>query len=724
MDPSLEPQHKYRFNVLTGLAVAAVLVALLATVLVRPKRHDLWGDEGTYVAMTASLVRDGDLEFGDPDDEWATHRQPDSPVTVILQETRKGITYSKPVLYPLLSAPLFAIFDEAGMIATQTLLLIASLLLAWLVLRQLSGSRGALWILLTLVVGSVVLVYVGWKMSDLMLFSLTLAGLLLALGGRRLQLGETHLTMPLGSLPAAILGGLLLGGATSMRFTAASIVAGAVLALLVDRRWRRSLVVTVMSITAFLAVSGVTLILLGTTNPYKAVRSSFNQETGYPAGPSIEQARERFTSRSATQSASWQPPFDARRTTYSSLYFMVGRHTGLLLYFPVSLVLLAHILRRPDPVSLALLLGLAVMVGFYLVWMPQNYFGGSTFVGNRYFLGALPVLLVALNRPPSARLLGLVWALAALVWGSAAYSISSVRDLDQSSQSHAFAGIFRLMPAESTAQRIDGQQERFWADDYVRFLDPFAQPAAWSFRLDSSRPAAELLVATAWPGDPLQFVISPRTAPVEIEVSDWKGTEERVVPQQPPAPPGVLPVSLSRPWRIHAYWWRPDRLYNVRVVRLSLRSENGEDTTAVVRYAGRGRELAPLSGELTGIDSNLPITGSVGQEATLHMKVRNTGKRPWKQLGAFPNRIGLHLLTRAEGTEVVRKVIPLPGNVPPGQTLEIPVTLRWPAKPGTHDLLIEVLRQPTERLGELGRSSLATLEVEVVPALSPDSREP
>ena len=724
MESSSRPHHQILISLLTGLAVSIVLVGLLAAVLSRPDRHQLWGDEGTYVAMSASLVRDGDLIFGDPDNEWLTLRQPGPPVTVILQQTPKGITYSKPILYPLLSAPLYAIFDEPGMIITQALALLGALALAWVYLRRLSGSSKALWLLSTFVLGSVVLVYVGWKMSDSMLFSLTLVGLLLALGGRRIRHGEDWITMPFGSLPAAIVGGLLLGAGVSMRFPGASMVAASVLALIVDRRWRRGLVVAVMGVTAFLAISGVTSILLGTTNPYKAVRSSFNQETGYPAGDSTSQALKRFATRPATQSAGWPPPIDTRRTAYSSLYFIAGRHTGLLLYFPVAVILLAHLLRRPDRVSLALLLGLVVMVGFYLVWMPQNYFGGSTFVGNRYFLGAFPVLLVALSHLPSARSLGVAWVLAAIAWSSAAYSMRSVRDLDQSSQSHAFAGVFRLMPPESTAQRIDDLQERFWAEDYIRFLDPFAEPARWSFRLDSSRPAAELMVATAWPGDPLQFVVSPQTAPVEIEVSDWRETQHLSFPQESSAHPGLLQLSLSRPWRRHAFWWRPGKLYDVRVLRFALQPVNGDDTTAVVRYAGRGRELAPLSGEVSGLESLAPIGGVAGQETALNLKVHNTGRGPWKYQGTFPIQLGYRLLTRMSGVEVVRKLIPLPGNVPPDRVMEVPLTIHWPVDPGSYDLVLEILRQPTESLGVLGSSVLATREVQIVPPLSPDNPEP
>ena len=193
-------------------------------------------------------------------------------------------------------------------------------------------------------------------------------------------------------------------------------------------------------------------------------------------------------------------PLDLGRSAYSSLYFFIGRHTGVLFYFPAALALLLPILRRPDRVSGPLLAGVIAILGFYLVWMPENYFGGSTFVGNRYFLGVFPALLVAAKRLPSSRQLAIAWAVALVAWSSAVYSARSVRHLDNSSQAHAYAGLFRHLPFESTAQRIDGLTERFWAEDFVRFLDPFAAVAPWSLRLDSSHPETELLVATEWAG--------------------------------------------------------------------------------------------------------------------------------------------------------------------------------------------------------------------------------
>ena len=65
--------------------------------LLRPQGGSLRGDEGTFVAMAASLARDFDLAFSGADRAWAEHHQ-GGAVALILERTGKGIAYSKPVL--------------------------------------------------------------------------------------------------------------------------------------------------------------------------------------------------------------------------------------------------------------------------------------------------------------------------------------------------------------------------------------------------------------------------------------------------------------------------------------------------------------------------------------------------------------------------------------------------------------------------------------------------
>ena len=479
-----------------ALAAAGLLLAL-ALVLADGGRGS-WGDEDTYTAMTASLARDGDLAFEESDRAWALERGDGPPATVILQRVSWGVSYSKPVVYPLLALPSYALLGEAGLVAINLVLLAAALIVAWRYLRRL-GARGRAGLtLLTFAACGVLPFYLGWSMSDVAQTAFSLAGLTLVAAGLRGEPGRA-------ALWRAAAGGLLLGLLATMRLPGLALAAAAVAGGLATGRRRAAVAVAAAALLGFALASGAGLVLAGSANPYKEVRSSFDGATGYPVGE--HESQQRFETSPATQSAGWLPPFDWTRTAYSSLYYLVGRHTGLLLYFPATLALLVAACGRRDRLALALLSGPVAIAAFYLLWMPDNYFGGSTFFGNRYFLMAYPALLASLHRLPSARSLALTWVVGLAVGGSALASLTAVVESPGPSQSHAAAGVFRRLPSETTAREVDGFRGRYWGADFVRFVDPFAADDEQRFRLADRAPPAELELAFRIPRDSLRLVI-------------------------------------------------------------------------------------------------------------------------------------------------------------------------------------------------------------------------
>ncbi len=688
--------------------MATVILVWIATF--RPPSAGLWGDEGTYVAMTESLVRDHDLLFGAIDREWATTGTHGVPVTVILQQTEMGISYSKPIVYPLLAAPLLSTMGEWGMVATNLLLLGLALVLAWHHLSRLGHPVDAIWMLASFAFCSALLPYIGWQMSDLAQAAITLSGLLWVLGP--VQRREAR-----DSARSAVLGGVFLGLAVAMRYPAAALVAATMGALLLHRKLRRCALFAVAVVLTFLAVNGITKGLIGEANPYKAVRSSFNAQTGYPVRDS-DRSYERFTTGLATQSATWTPPALTRRTAYSTLYFFIGRHSGLIAYFPIALVLLVYCLRRPSRVGLMMLAGVGMISGFYLIWMPDNYFGGSTFIGNRYFLGAFPALLVALRRLPSPRFLAVAWIVAAISWTSALVSVASTREVDAGSQSHTRAGVFRLLPFESTAQKIDGLIDRFWDEDLVRFVDPFARVARWSFTLETGRPAAEIMLATDWPGDSMLFLVSSTDRTLRLEISDWSDSREFSFPQPPPEPPGLINFEPASAWRVHSFWWKGgDKPYQVRTIRLEAVSQSDEPATAIVRYIGRGRVLSPLSAKYLGPE--LPIEVAAGSSTRLQIRARNEGKRPWAPDALLPIQLGYRILEPDTKNIVDHGRSKLSTKIRRRETLDQVLEIQWPEEAGEYQLVVELLRGPAARLGEAGRlplvSSRVTADADSIP---------
>ncbi len=721
--PSHPPERSRRSPIPVFAGLAVVLFATLF--LLRVERNALWGDEGTYVAMAASLARDFDLAFTAADRTWA-ESHPGGSVALILERTGHGLAYSKPVLFPLLAAPFVGLFGDWGAALLNLLVLLLAIGLARAFLERLGERLGertaARDTLLTFVATGIVVPHVAWRMTETLQVALALAGLVLAhvshpaVAEREAALRPGWAGRLLASSWADLLGGVLLGLLVSLREPNAVVAAVPVLAALLARDLRRAVRIGGAIVLAYVAALTLTWALTGAVNPYKAPRATFNAETGYPAGTGSAAALARFdrTDQLATSTLDLAPLFDGGRTAYATLYFFAGRHTGIVFYLPAALFFAALACRRPPPASVAALAGFAGLALFYLVWMPANFFGGETFLGNRYILGAYPCLLVALPRLPSRRLLLAIWTLAAVVGGSALFSQLRSGALDATSQAHANAGLFRLLPYESTASNLDGRRDRYWAGDFVRFVDPFAAAGDWSFTIQSDRPGAELEIATRFRDAPMHWLAVADADPVTLVIRDWR--EERRYPLASFAPGrsgGSVVHQPAAPWRRHRFWWSPEERYSVRLVRLSAESAAAGCASVRLRYLGRhappqegfAREVAPVA---------LPAVVAAGSRTALVLQVRNTGSWSWSSAASLPVQIGARIvpLAAGQGTASEPRFV-LPRDVAPGESFASELVLEWPSTPGRYrvslDLVVEDLAWFADKVG----APLVSGEVEV-----------
>jgi hypothetical protein len=99
-----------------------------------------------------------------------------------------------------------------------------------------------------------------------------------------------------------------------------------------------------------------------------------------------------------------EPPRAASEIRQSLLwnlgYFWVGRFGGALAYFfPAVLATALFLLRGPREASGWLaLIALGVSYLFYVAMIPDNWYGGTGTLGNRYFLNLLPLALFLVPR--------------------------------------------------------------------------------------------------------------------------------------------------------------------------------------------------------------------------------------------------------------------------------------------------------------------------------------
>lgn len=680
------------------------------------------GDVPTYEAMTESLVEDGDLRFGSEDRTRARRREGVATRPLILQRTERGIFYSKPPVYPLLAAPFYAVAGPAGLALLNLLAMVLAVALAACCLRRLGSGGRADWALATFLGAGVLPAYVAWLMSDALQVSLVLAGGALCLAPvLPVRAGGTE-TPRLAGATAGVLGGVLLALMTAMRIPN-GVLAVVVLAACWRGDRRRALQAGAGFLAALALAAGLSWALTGAVNPYGAERASFSDRVGLPRGPAEFDTW--FDEHPATHHLRFGERFAPVVTLYSTFYFLVGRHTGLLAYLPAALVLVWLVVRGRQRSGWLLLAGAAALAIFYLLWTPRNYFGGGTFLGNRYFLTAYPLLLLALPRLPRPRVWIVPWVVALLGALSAGVSLARTPRGAYDSQSHAYAGLFRLLPYESTAHVVGtGGRDRYWDGDFLRFVDPYARPRRLDFRLRGTARSAELLLATARPADAVHLQVQSRHAGAVLVADGWRGSV-RLVPDGTDADaPGLVRLPLGPAWRRHSFWWRPEPRYRVWSVRLRVESPAGQPIPATMRYLGTGRLLEVFSARLA--DGELPSCARLGGRDTVGLRVANTSRSNWMPGGVAPVRSGWRLIPLDPGNRLAEGRADLPWPVHPGHQVPIRLPIDWPQEEGRYRLIVDLLVPGIAWFSERQGAPLATTVVDVGASGcgSPPSRAP
>ncbi len=703
---------------------ALTLAVLLGLAHYRSPLSRVWGDEGTFLAMMASLTADGDLHFEAPD-LARVEAAKGGRTHLILQRDGDSVAYSKPVLYAVVAAPFYAVLGERGPMLLNLLALALALALGFASLRRLGSGGAAALVLVTFTGAGVVVPYLAWRMTDSFQGSLALIALALCLGAER----GREPTAPgvfdrlIVWRGAPLLGAVLIGVLANLRLSNAVLIMAPVAAAFFARRLRHGALLALAAAATYLALAGLTLAATGTPNPYRATRSSFTPATGYPAGAGAEAALPRFEDARAADRTGLRPHFGARQVAYATGYFFFGRHSGLAIYFPAALIFLIFALRHGDRIGRSALLALALALVFFIGWRAENYFGGDTFLGNRYFLSIYPLLLIALPRLPSARWLAGAWALAAVAYGSALVSVARHHDLDSGSQSHARAGIFRLLPYESTARNIAGRRDRYWAGHFVRFVDPFPAVGPWHLELHAGRPATEMLIAHWRPLGKIRLWVDTPTSEATLEVRDGARRNTFAVGATIGAGVGVssrgplgVPIDLetSVPWRRHRYWWHPETLYSTHALRLRLRTPGGEPATAKLRYFG-DPELLEQTFSFRLRSDDLPAQAVAGTTTRVRVTVKNTSPLIWEREDVVPVQARFRLFDAAGQPVFESERIPLPHRVEPYHDVEIAADILWPQQPGAYlletDLVLEHIAWFADRLGE----PVARRQVEVTP---------
>ena len=343
-----------------------------------------YGDQSAHLLATMSLWHDHDLRFDAADLQRFDAQFPKAggPRGAYFKQVgERQFYFAKPVLYAVFAAPLYGLFGTAGFIVLNLLALAGLVFVTVRCATPVFGQVPAQCLAAGLFLMGPAVVWAGVIHPDL------LGAALLAVGG--------YLVLRSGPAWRLCLGGLLLGMAFYERpplmalYPSVLIVAGSVLG-------RRLGWVLLGSVVGWAAPSLVNLLQDAHLLAYQGNRFGvWSRPFPFEAGWALPQGKDYnhlFELRRLWMAVQANWPLLPEKL----LDFLVGRQTGILLYYPVALLFLVTALWRGSAAARLLCAGLGVYWLLNTLAFPTNGFGGAQSYGSRYLLQAMPVLILAL----------------------------------------------------------------------------------------------------------------------------------------------------------------------------------------------------------------------------------------------------------------------------------------------------------------------------------------
>lgn len=440
MDAVKAPQPARDPGTLLVALVGLALIAFALSVDFPRRAFGFQSDESTYYSLAWSLAEDGDFAFDRGDLARVWREFPSGPEGIFLKKGKSfklsfggdapfvrilrgpdtsddRLYYGKAYIYPLAAAPLVWLFGTNGFLLLHALLLTGALAAVYALFRTRTTPVVATALALAFIFASAVPVYFVWLTPELFNLSLSVLGLFLwafketapaLVDGRVPSRWGKWLRSPASDVGAAI----LLGIATFSKPLNVVSIGPVLLLLLWRRQWVRLLSTGAVFATVVLALFAVNAAITGEVNYQGGDRKTFYGGTGFP----FQTEANVFETTGAPRTTN-EVPVDVlanrdallRVFPANVVYFIFGRHTGLVPYFFPGVWLLARFLvggRDRRAFQWCAMVGLLVAAAGLLLYMPYTYSGGGGPIGNRYFLGfyALFMLLIPAGLGPASAL--------------------------------------------------------------------------------------------------------------------------------------------------------------------------------------------------------------------------------------------------------------------------------------------------------------------------------
>ncbi len=466
-------------SVRLAFAALTAFLALLPLTLAKPGLPvNLKADEPAYYLMARSLASDHDLRLEVKDVDRVFEEFPLVPANNLILMSDDGwrtIYFSKPLLYPLLGAPFVAAFGANGLLLLNMLMVAAMVWMGARYLRRHNDDAIALLLATAFIVLSCGFAYAFWIHTEIFCMTAVAAACFLVMGAIERE-RRRSLLAPLASGAA-----LALAAYNKPMYG----LLGAALLLPVWRAWRwRGALTWTAGAAATLGATGLLAVALtGRPTPYLGSQAragiSICSQGKLPIEPDpaaaapVATAAAKDAAPTAAGAGGGAPParlnwgfvlrppsIDVRELAENGAYFLWGRHTGFLLYFPfgVLAVVLFAIDGARDRERWLLLAALAAIALYFLVFIPVNWQGGGGFIGNRYYAPLYPAFLYLVRRVRPALLVLPATASASLFLGPLLLSPFGAAVPEPTLQAHVRNAPFRFFPLELSLKNVPGYE--------------------------------------------------------------------------------------------------------------------------------------------------------------------------------------------------------------------------------------------------------------------------
>ena len=478
------------------LLVSVVLLVLPLTARKPGTPATLKADEPAYYLGALSLVHDLDFRADTRDFERLFRDFPYAAAQNLIVMSPDGwhtLYYGKPYIFSLFAAPFVLLLGTNGIVFFNMAMLLLMVGMGYNLLRRYNGETVSALFSFGFFVFSNAYLYVWWLHPEI--FNMFAAMGCLYFGLPREDQDEAAL-LAADSRPPGRFGWSceehLVGSRMGLCLSALVLTAGAynkpilavcglpvLVALLRARAWRNLLVYASAGLVGGLLWVGLSLGLTGKPSAYLV---------GDRAGFVLVDPAERLiepvevtpgAKKEERESAGWFWIFDALPdTTWNELvestkYFLIGRHTGLFVYQPFSLLALLLFVGTAARRSLlrwSILVAAALVAFFFLFFINFNWHGGGGFVGNRYFVMATPLLIFLVGRIPFQLVVVPFYAFAGLLLGPLLISPQGLVVISPTLQAHIRGPLFERFPLEHSLREIPGYTGKIAGELYVRGL--------------------------------------------------------------------------------------------------------------------------------------------------------------------------------------------------------------------------------------------------------------